>query len=170
MDSDNNDATPGCDGIRRKEKKRNRKRTTTTTTAADKGRKTDRNWRQTSLWGGSYGSSDKTIWGDTIGAKQQQTLRLGFQNINTFPASANAPKNAQIHQFLRNKEFDMFGMAEINRHWKNVPTERGIHEQTWRWCEHKHISYAFNTTERPSTEFQVGGTALFSFHKTVSTV
>ena len=171
-ENDNNDDNNNkeTNDNRRQKKRRNRKRYKKQSNNSSQSQRTERNWRQTSLRGGSYGHRQFSAWGDTITTKQPETLRIGFQNINTFPDSSRAPKNGQLHDLISNNEFDIFGMAEVNRHWKNVPADRGIHEQTWTWFEHKHISYSFNKEERPANEFQVGGTAVFSRDKTVSTI
>lgn len=122
----------------------------------------------------TVGSSDReTIstmdsqenYGHEIGPKNKDCCRIGFQNVNGFPATNYGEKNQATHGFLYTNEFDAFGAAELNRHWKNIPPDHRLQTRVSRWFPSAHTSVAYNTTESPKSDWQVGGVCVWSLNQ-----
>ena len=120
------------DGNAKKERQRGTKKENKKARSNKRGRtsRKKRKWRQTSLNGEGY--RDDTEWGDLIQQKQENTLRIAFQNINSFSAEKDAPKNDAIRRFLMDHQIDVFGMAEMNKYWPKIEEKNGLYEQTWK--------------------------------------
>jgi hypothetical protein len=52
-------------------------------------------------------------WGDKIRPKEEDHLRIVFQNINRFPMYAGDPKNESIWACLKGIQANIIGMAEL---------------------------------------------------------
>jgi hypothetical protein len=63
--------------------------------------------------------------------KEEGIVRIGFNNINGLGTLPNGPKNRQVHGFLQQYEFDIFGMVETNVHWQNSKTSAKDIMQEW---------------------------------------
>jgi hypothetical protein len=53
-------------------------------------------------------------FGDSVPIKQENTLRIGFQNAGGFPTQLGKVKEDAIRQGLVRWELDNFGMVEMN--------------------------------------------------------
>jgi hypothetical protein len=101
-------------------------------------------------------------FGDFITTKQDNILRIGFQNIGGFPKNRTKFKEEIIRQGLCKWEFNVFSMAEMNLDWRMCQEVNKIPFRTKEWWEHQHVSWSHNTTSPPLKAHQFGGTALFS--------
>jgi hypothetical protein len=102
------------------------------------------------------------FFGDFITKKEENVLRIGFQNIGGFPTDKGKHKEGILRHGITKWEFDIFGCAETNIDWRLVPEENKLVFRTKGWWETLHLSWAFNSTMQPVTPRQFGGTALFS--------
>lgn len=109
------------------------------------------------------------IFGDNItGTIQKHMLRIGFVNINGFPASADHPKNNQILNIINQLKISIIGMAETNRNWSRLKESDKWQSRTRGWWETQRTIMAYNTKDSVITsDFQPGGTLLTSINKPV---
>jgi len=104
-------------------------------------------------------------FGDCMYVKQENTLRIGFQNAGGFPTQLGKLKEDAIRQGLVRWEFDVFGMVETNLDWRVLKEQEKLPARTKEWWEHQHVSWSHNRTGTPRQPRQYGGTALFSVNK-----
>ena len=53
-------------------------------------------------------------YGDKIARKQNKnTIRIGFQNLGNLPKEPKSHKSTKFIAYLIQKDFDIFGMAEV---------------------------------------------------------
>jgi hypothetical protein len=62
-------------------------------------------------------------FGDGITCKENNTLRIGFQNVGGFLAQRGKIKEDMIRLGLNKWEFDIFGFAETNLDWRTLKEE-----------------------------------------------
>jgi hypothetical protein len=107
------------------------------------------------------------IFGDTITSKiQGNVLRIGFLNINGFPASTSHPKNKQILIIINQYRINIIGMAETNRNWNRLKEKDKWQNRTRGWWETQRTVLAFNTRDSIlASDFQPGGVLLTSINK-----
>jgi exonuclease III len=87
--------------------------------------------------------------------KEEGVVRIGFNNINGLSLAQNDTKNSEIHGFLKEGEFDVFGMAETNIHWHNSKTH--AKDLMYGWFRRSHITYKYYRDFPGSSKHQVGG-------------
>jgi hypothetical protein len=93
----------------------------------------------------------------------ENTLRIGFININGVPSSAGDPKNKMIFNSIKSKQISILGMAELNKCWYLVPDRDKWKERTRGWWESAHHNLGYNRKDNElATIFQPGGTAVLS--------
>jgi hypothetical protein len=79
-------------------------------------------------------SGENGPWGFSPDVKLDNTLRIGFQNLGGFPEFPSHPKNHEFRSFIAQYEFDIFGVAETNVKWCNMPAASQFYERvrnTW---------------------------------------
>ena len=69
------------------------------------------------------------VWGNNINQKSKGIVRIGFLNINGFPLQQSDQKSLQLRQYITGLEFDLMGMAEINRCW--AATNQSLNDILW---------------------------------------
>jgi hypothetical protein len=104
-------------------------------------------------------------FGDCIGMKQDNILRIGFQNVGGFLAQCGKIKEDNIRQGLLKWEFDFFGMVEMNLDWRVSKESEKLPARTREWWDQQYVSWAHNRTSYPYQARQYGGTALFAANK-----
>ena len=109
-------------------------------------------------------------WGDYMGHKGPNILRVGFQNVSGLPFFAGHVKNQHICHFLNDGAFDVFGIAETNVYWHRLATRDQLEERFFGWWEGLRLSHAYNTRDRDSSTLQHGGTLLMALNKTAHRV
>jgi hypothetical protein len=60
-------------------------------------------------------------WGNPIHPKEDNHLRVVFQNINQFPMNASDPKNETIRACLKGIQANIMGMVEMGISWHKLP-------------------------------------------------
>lgn len=93
--------------------------------------------------------------------KEKNVLRISFQNKGGFPIDRGKHKEGIIRKGITKWEFDVFGFVETNVDWQLVPEENKLFFCTKEWWESLHLSWMHNSTQKPVTARQFGGTALF---------
>ncbi len=81
---------------------------------------------------GDVDCCDDEFFGDSIVNKNTHTLRLGFQNIGSFPRERNKIKEENIRIGISTYSFDIFGIVETNTDWRLVPEDLKLHS----WLKH----------------------------------
>lgn len=104
------------------------------------------------------------FWGDRIRPKEENHLRIAFQNINRFPMYASDPKNDSIRAFVKGINADIVGMAEMGICWHRLPTKERIWERTRGWFETLKTSVGYNKKEKKPNTVQWGGTSIWSIN------
>lgn len=125
---------------------------------------------QTPRWYHPILDGNNDEWGNKLGNKSKNGLRVAFQNINGFPRYREQKKNDEIREFMNGNRLDIYGMGEINRCWKNIPYVDSLYERTRGWWENLHISTAYNRNERNKFQYQPGGVAMFSIDEEYSRI
>jgi hypothetical protein len=110
------------------------------------------------------------FFGDEICVKNNNTLRIGFQNVEGLPTLPGKLKEDNIWSRIKKWGFDIFGIAEINLDCRVLNEQERFPHRTKEWWEHQHVSWAHNRNLPPRQARQYGGTALFSVNKAVHRV
>jgi exonuclease III len=103
-------------------------------------------------------SSERTVYAggeERMEPKEDGVVRIGFNNINGLSTRTNDSKNCEVHGFIKDGEFDVFGMAETNIHWSNGKTQ--AKDLMYGWFARTHISYSYYKGYPGNTTYQVGG-------------
>jgi hypothetical protein len=123
-------------------------------------------FRQRDLYGNILRDMED-YWGDKIRPKEEDHLRIVFQNINRFPMYAGDPKNESIHACLKGIQADIIGMAELGLRWHKLPTKDRLWERTRGWFESIKTTAAYNQHEEHTQIVQWGGTSIWSINNAV---
>jgi hypothetical protein len=102
------------------------------------------------------------VFGDNIGKKSSNVLRVGFMNVGGLTPHKNTLKVDLLRQGVLIYDFDVFGIAETNLDWRMVKEEDRLYLRTKEWWESIHLSFSHNRTSPHLNIKQWGGTALFS--------
>jgi hypothetical protein len=104
--------------------------------------------------------------GDIMGKKTDKCIRIGFNNINGFHTSG--PQSTDLRSFIMTHEFDVFGMCEVNTHWKHSTIH--VQDVTLGWFKRLHCSLAYYAQYSVATKFQSGGVMQFVINMLTSRV
>lgn len=105
------------------------------------------------------------MWGNCRESSRSDHLRIGFWNCGSLPLYNHHPKNNEIRQWIRQQQFDIIGLSEINVHWKSIPAAHRLAERTVGWFESLHLSYTYMKYWPTNSPSQVGGTLIWSINK-----
>ena len=108
---------------------------------------------------------DNEEFGDKIGEKNDNELRLLHININGIPMTKEDRKNDQIFQVLARNKIDIVGLTEINRYWPKMNEKDRWRQRTQGWWETSKTTMAYNTKDSTNSTFQPGGTMITSIGK-----
>jgi hypothetical protein len=70
--------------------------------------------------GANLDFKDAESFGDVQQAKRDNILRVGFQNIHNLPADCRTSKSRQLVDYVVQKDYDCFMMAEIGLNWTKI--------------------------------------------------
>lgn len=104
-------------------------------------------------------------FGDSIYVKQNNTLRIGFQNVGGFPTQKGKIKEDNIRQGVTKWDFDIFGMVEMNLDWQLLNEQEKLLFRTKEWWDQQHVSWSHNRNNPPRQARQYGGCSLFSINQ-----
>jgi hypothetical protein len=95
-------------------------------------------------------------WGDTIDAKEENTTRIYFQNINSLSLSTKNDKLKSVMKCCNEQNCDILGLAETNANWKrrNLRQQTRLAARQWN----KHSSIAFSNNKTVADDYLPGGT------------
>ena len=96
------------------------------------------------------------VWGDKLGQKGNGMVRIGFLNINGFPIQHDS-KNLQLRQYITGCEFDVIGMAEINRCW--AASNQSLQDTVREWFPIYQAVQEYNKQTLTRSSFLAGGVA-----------
>ena len=104
-------------------------------------------------------TSDFDIWGDEN--CESHSLRVGFINIQTFPANLQHHKNNNIRNLIHDYKLSILGLAEINLYWPALTHDQQMVERTRSWFE-RVSTYTACNKENTKMREQRGGTAIIA--------
>ena len=113
---------------------------------------------------------DDTHHGGDITSKRQNTLRIGFLNINGIPTKNDHPKNLSLYEAIKSHEMDVIGLAETNKCWHTLDTRDSWKSRTTGWWQASKATFAYNTTDCHSKKFQPGGTLQITNGRTTNRI
>jgi exonuclease III len=87
--------------------------------------------------------------------KEEGVVRIGFNNINGLSTSVTDNRNSEAYGFIKEGDFDIFGMAETNIHWHNSKTQPK--DLMFGWFRRLHITYKYYKEYPCQSNYQVGG-------------
>ena len=104
------------------------------------------------------------IWGDKISNnKNNNIIRIIFQNINGFGYARDSLKPRMIKAFITETEADVYAMAEMNVNWRLVAKQQHITDITrGGWFENQQVIAGYNQRDRTCSKWQPGGTGIIS--------
>ena len=104
---------------------------------------------------------NRRTWGDPLRIKNNDNIRIMFQNINGFGYKKDdEAKTKGFFDLIKSSDSDIFAMAETNTDWRRVQKSKTIWEQTKGWFKNTTVVASTNQHDRPSTPYQPGGTAI----------
>jgi len=105
-------------------------------------------------------------WGKPLGKKQQNHIRICFQNVGgIIPAADDDLKLTVLRQFTQQHNIDVFGFAEHNVCWDVIQKTQQLAERTKGWWENAHWTTAFNQQDKNPTAHQPGGTGVLTVNQ-----
>lgn len=110
-------------------------------------------------------STEGTYWGEDPNHKPDNTIRIAFLNINTFPSSTTHIKLQMLRNFVAENKIDILGLSELNKCWSRISYEdqfSSIARSVWRNVSTQSSHNQINQQQRN----QPGGTAIMSFEQT----
>jgi len=100
-------------------------------------------------------------WGNTMGKKQETTIRIAFQNVGGFAqADEMDVKLEALRRFVTERQIDIFGFSESNTCWDVLDESKRLARRTRGWWENSQWVLAHNRTEEQDTLYQPGGTGI----------
>lgn len=99
-------------------------------------------------------------WGDILQRKPERTIRIGFRNVRSLPATSAGQKNTDLIQDIQDASLDILGISEVNIAWQAVSTYDSLHTRLRSQFEAVKFITSNNQTDTPiGTKKQMGGTA-----------
>ena len=115
---------------------------------------------QDSAIGSNERNLNSCIWGDEMNVKDDNTIRMMFQNINGFINIRSEHKSESIREIIANNQVDVMAMAEMNANWRVLTKRHQLQQRCRGWFEHQHLTKAYNYRDRSCHRYQPGGTAI----------
>ena len=112
------------------------------------------------------GIDEDYLYGDNLNLNRDvhddSVLCLGL-NVNGLQLRGWKAKNERIRNFIKNYEFDIMGLQEINLNWSQVPPKEQWDERSLGWWPDGNIaSKAYNTQDVVQKATQPGGCMVVS--------
>ena len=99
-------------------------------------------------------------WGDRINVPPVKSIRIGFRNINFFPASVDDERNDTLRNDIVNANIDIIGLSEINIAWQHLDYVSQPQTRFRSKFEQSKWICANNRTDNEGVTNQRGGTML----------
>ena len=111
------------------------------------------------------------IFGDKLGTKHSNNIRIGFQNFNGLTGKHDDPVDDSLREWITTSQFDVFGISEVNLYWPKVHRKLQFHERLTKWWAPGQtrgiFSYNRNEQRKQRSIRQYGGTAQVCRHEAV---
>ena len=103
-------------------------------------------------------TTEGSTWGDTLSQeKNNNNLRIIFQNINGLGYDHGTSRGEELRQFIEQTQTDVMLIAEVNVNWRLVSKKYSIHDMSRGWFENQSISIAYNQHHRCRSKHLPGG-------------
>ena len=124
---------------------------------------------QQGLTEGAANNSEEAF-GDRLGRKGPHICRIGLLNPMGLTVRAGSAKDGQLLDFLKESQFDIMCLSEVNVNWSKVATRHKLDERTFGWFEQMSRKVAWNTRSDSNKKQLFGGVAMLSINDAVSKV
>jgi hypothetical protein len=84
---------------------------------------------------GTLGDKLWDIFGNNLGPKGRDIMRIGFQNFNGLSFQPNNPVDDRVRQWITDNEFDVFGLSEVNLWWHSLPAALQFRKRIREWWD-----------------------------------
>ena len=109
-------------------------------------------------------------FGDTMGKKEEKTIRIATLNIRSFPLEKkDSSKYDMLKEEIIRSESDIIGFTELNHNWQQIHENEQLHKQTRNWWRNKTIQKSWLKTDNRRA-WQQGGTATIATNRMTSHV
>ena len=100
--------------------------------------------------------------------KREGNIRILFQNCGGFSVKGGIEQDYsykifKLKELLLRRNFDVCGLAEMNRDWRAVKDEERLDNVIQDWTRDRRSSVAYNAKAPVRKKFQSGGTAMMAF-------
>ena len=114
--------------------------------------KQSKQYQQTQMSGANLDRNDVEFFGDDQYEKRPNTLRVGFHNIFNLPEDRRTSKSRQLINYVVQKGFDCFLMAEVGLNWRKIGHNDRWFERIWGKLKTSKSIFTHNVTELPITK------------------
>ena len=94
--------------------------------------------------------------------KNNNTIRICFQNMNGIPLYSSHNKNGKICNFLTSNSIDILAMSEVNVCWHKINPEERWNERTLKWFTKSKSSFSYLHHDPLADRFQRGGVGIMN--------
>ena len=105
-----------------------------------------------------------TRWGNKVGPKDANTLRLGFLNPDGLPLDLRAEKYNELLDYVKDYSLDELGLTEINLNLKHLPSSNQWSERVRKFPANSNIAATNEYANFNDPKNLAGGVAMFSFN------
>ena len=128
-------------------------------------------YNQTTMLGTNMDINDAETFGDAQTSKRPNVFRCGFQNVNNLQEDSRTSKSRQLVDFVVQKDYDCFMMAEIGLNWRKIGADNRWFERIVGKFKSSRSVFAHNVTELQRTKvLQPGGVGMISTDEVTSRV
>ena len=110
-------------------------------------------------------SEENEGFGDNLFPLDENTLRVGYVNINGLPDFNDHSKNSILFEAISSLNPGIMGMSEINRCWRHIPYDHRWADRTRGWWESSNSCVSYNRKDCNTSTYQPGGNILLSTGK-----
>jgi len=112
---------------------------------------------------GAQCQGSNATWGNSLGRKPHNMVRVCFQNLDGILQLPDGNGNLKLQlmlQFMTTFQVDVFVAAELNTCWDLLPPDQWLPGRTKGWWENLHWSLSHNRNDTHSSIYQHGGTGI----------
>jgi hypothetical protein len=120
-------------------------------------------YQQTQMNGANLDQNDVEFYGDEQHEKRPNTFRVGLHNIYNLSEDRRTSKSRQLIDYIVQKSYDCFLMAEIGLNWRKIGANDRWFERIWGKLQTSRSIFAHNVTEPQITKvLQPGGVGIIA--------
>ena len=121
--------------------------------------------------GASTANNNLDWFGDRMKKKtNNKTIRIGFQNIGNLPKEQKNFKSRKLILYIVEKDFDIFGIAEVGLDWRKVDSNGQQKERVWDKFRLQKLVLAWNQIEGNKSTYQPRGTGIIAPNRIVARI